>query len=106
MEICKHHIADSEIIGIGPLMVEGTTDQLDAQLYGTVRMAFSVHVKQQSIKIQSDMVQRMNVAEDFLKKNTDYLNGFKAEYYTAKDIILASIRQMPISNEYKTDNDE
>lgn len=53
MEINYHVIADSEIIGIGPLMTKMDARSPEFAMFNAKTLFFYVHCKQQSILIES-----------------------------------------------------
>jgi hypothetical protein len=84
MIISQHLISEAEIIGIGPLM----TERKDDPLYPTIRHYFMLYCKQQSIRIESDLVLTGDFAEQKQKeRNKKYLNDFMLEYHKVRDEI-------------------
>ncbi len=92
MIICNHHIQTSEIIGIGPLMVQYSPDQTMRTLYNERRLFFYVHTKHQSIKIESVFFQIGTTQEDtkseFEKKQLALYREFHSEYDLARKYII------------------
>lgn len=54
MKVDGHYIRDAEIIGIGPLLMEQSSDNVMRSLYNATRLTFLVHCRQQSIRIESE----------------------------------------------------
>lgn len=80
MLICQHIIKSSEIVGIGPLMRETATDQISAQVYDSVRYFFMLHLKNQSVRIESNLVARAGMSEPQLHRNKIHLKEFESDY--------------------------
>jgi hypothetical protein len=92
MNICGHDIKASEIIGVGPLMLVSTGDNMTKACYNPKRYEFLVHTKNQSIKIESDSVPLAGVTSEGLAKNKNYLVEFVKEYGDVKQKILELIK--------------
>ena len=51
-----HSLLISEIIGVGPLMTQSSSDSTTAQLYNPKRLYFMVYTKSNTIRIESDWI--------------------------------------------------
>lgn len=91
MKICGHIFNQSEVVGIGPLMVEYTKDLTMRQLYSTRRLCFELHLKNHTTLIKSDFVDISGISDEQKTKNVKYLEDFKKDYETAKDAIVSMI---------------
>jgi hypothetical protein len=87
MEICKHYIAEGEIIGIGPLMTERKLDPH----FPAISYWFYVYTKSQAIKIQSDTIQTGEFYQDKIDQGKQYLKDFTKEFDRVKENILLMI---------------
>jgi hypothetical protein len=87
MNICNHTIKTSEIVGIGPLMVQYSIDPVILQLYKRKMLWFYLHLKNMSIKLESDWCDFDGVDADQIARNKAYYDGFKKGYDDAKDNI-------------------
>lgn len=83
MDICHHIIKESEVVGIGPLMLKLHPDQVQRELYGSRKLYFFLHLKNQSVKIESDYLDSLdpkNAGAHVLKK-------FQEDYEKAKTAV-------------------
>ena len=85
MEICKHQIDKTQIVGIGPLMVKSSGNEI-GRLMNTRQLNFYLHLKQQSILIESDW-QELDPMADREGKNKAALTEFQKEYWKTFDLI-------------------
>ncbi len=90
MEICSHMIDKNQIIGIGPLMNKHFTNGIDS-FYKRLQLSFIVHCRQQSILIESDIVEREGVEDLYKVKNQNYLDSFTQNYEQVKKEISSLI---------------
>ena len=90
MEICSHIIDKNQIIGIGPLMKKHFTNGI-SEYYKRIQFSFMVHCKQQSILIESDIVERFGLEEINLTKNKSYLDRFSNNYEDLKKEITSLV---------------
>ncbi len=89
MNICKHFIFKDEIIGISPVMTNHFMQPID-NLYKRKQYYFLVHCRQQSIKIESDIVETANADDSYLQKTKKHLEDFLKGYEEAKSMIINS----------------
>jgi hypothetical protein len=83
MIICHHIIQKSEVVGIGPLMVARHPDHVQATIYQSRQLFFVLHLKNQSVKIESDWFAFDGVDGEQKKKNRDAYDQFRGQYDTA-----------------------
>lgn len=93
MIICHHVIKDSEVIGIGPLMVQANADQQLQVLYNQKRLFFYVHFKNHSFRIESEWFQlgHREDTDDIAIKHRQLFQEYKAMYEEAKQQVVALI---------------
>lgn len=89
MYICGHIISKNEIIGIGPLMVKFSNDQAVRMLYNSKQLSFYLHLKNHSIKIESDWLDLGTAKEpnDAESKARAEYNLFKRRHEDAVGIV-------------------
>src|SRR5580765_524048 len=88
MEVCKHTVDKNEIVGIGPLMLKTSGNQI-AQLLNTRQLNFLLHLKQHSILIESEWFELDEMA-DRDGKNLARFKAFQKEY----NQVSATIKEM------------
>lgn len=84
MEICHHIIKKDQIVGIGPLMKIGSSDQQMHVLYQPVMYFFLLHLKTISIKIESDWFYRTGIEQPQLEEHKNLATDFKKGYEEAR----------------------
>lgn len=87
MEICHHHIAQDEIVGIGPLMSKRNSDQVVDMMYKARQLNFYLHLRNQSILIESDWFYLDGCPADQLEKNKAAYEKFVADYNDAAESV-------------------
>lgn len=89
MNIFEHLIPDSAILGVGPLMLEFTSNQTEYQLYGKRRYNFDLHLSAHTAKINSDWF--------LVNDNPDEKNRMKAwhdKYFSVRERIARLINEL------------
>lgn len=92
MKIAGHYIAETEIVGIGPLMVEYSKDPAILQIYGTRRYYFKLHLRQQSIKIYSDFFDTNGHDDERAKTHQAISINFRTEYQESVSRVLLYLK--------------
>ena len=87
MEIFFNHIKESEIIGIGPLYMQASKDNVSRSLYNSFRFMFEVHCKTRSIEIHSDYF-RPGFKENPDQKETDAYKKWEKQYHDYRDKVV------------------
>lgn len=86
MEIFGHIVKSDEVIGIGPLFMQQSSDPAMRSLYNSFRYEFELHARTRSIKIVSDYFHP--AGQDAEKEKA---NKWKEEYFTERKKIEAHI---------------
>jgi hypothetical protein len=92
MTICNHLIKASEVIGIGPLMTQVSSDQTMRMLYKEKKLWFELHFKNHTTKIESDWISfAEHLTEEQKKSNKQYFDEFRISYQNAVAEIIKII---------------
>jgi hypothetical protein len=97
MEIQGHIIKESEIVGIGPLMVKASPDAIDRQVYNTKKLLYDIHLRERSIIIESNFLNvgyGDNTTDEEEKARQDW-KDFSAEYHKVKLAVSELIKSIP-----------
>lgn len=94
MEIIGHLIKDTEIIGIGPVYMEHSKDQIMISLYNSFRYVFDVHCKSRSVQIQSDFFKPSQNDEVARADEKKKYTAWKEEYYRARRLVADQIGEI------------
>jgi len=97
MNIFNHILPDDAILGIGPLMVEHSTDFASAQMYGTRRLYFDLHLSAHTTKVHSDWFSVKSDSDDFEK-----YKAWREHYYVIRKVIAARYNEDPTEQEFVT----
>jgi hypothetical protein len=88
MSICGHIIKLNEIVGIGPLMVQRSADQTTFMIYGSRKIWFILHLRSQSVKIESDWCATRGYDKEVLEADKKKYSIFSVEYEISRRIIV------------------
>ena len=91
MQIVNYFIKESEIIGIGPLIVKFSTDQVLAQLYQEREMYFNVYTTSNCITVTTNWIRLAGINADQIDQNLAKIKTFTNEYSEAKQTIIELI---------------
>lgn len=90
MNIFEHLLPDGAILGVGPLMVEGSTLQHEEIVYGTRRYYFALHLAAHTTVVTSDWF-RPKLGESEIEK----MKRWQAEYRKVRNRVAALINEDP-----------
>lgn len=94
MNILDHLIKDTEITGIGPLMLESANDQAALMLYKTCRYLFELHLKNHTTIIKSEWFDRTGHADEVLSKMRKTMEDFRAQYFKIRKEVAVQIGEI------------
>lgn len=89
MEICNYHVDLSQIVGIGPLMLKRSSDQVMRQLYKEVQLYFVLIFRNVAVTIESDwfcFAEHLTQQDKDLEHSRKY--QFEESYKASKKLIL------------------
>src|SRR4051812_25162823 len=92
MNICNHIIREDQIAGIGPLMMQQSSDHTIRMLYNSRQLWFYLHLKNHSVKIESDWIDLGDGSLEENKKQRGLYNDFTKQYKEAEEKILSIVR--------------
>ena len=100
MEICGHIILRKEVIGIGPLMIQQSTDQATRMLYNSKKLFFFLHLRNQSVKIESNWfdVGNSEPANQTESRAREDYKKFCAEYDEARKLVIELLESQILQN--------
>lgn len=87
MNINGHLIKDSEIVGIGPLMVQQSTDLTIETLYRARRYYFDLHLRAHSVRIETDFLYFDGITAEQLNQSEKKRKEFNESYHKSRDFI-------------------
>lgn len=94
MEICNYNVDLSQVVGIGPLMVRRSSDQITRQLYKEIQLYFILIFKNVSVTIESEW---LTFADHLTQEQKDKEHSkkyqFEESYKSSKAEILEWINE-------------
>jgi hypothetical protein len=91
IELNGHTIKKTEIVGIGPLMLERSLDPVLSSLYAPIRYFYTLHLRNQSVRIKSPWYDRQGRSPEDLETNKSEYSNWEKGYWTAKKAIIDAI---------------
>lgn len=94
MNICNYDVDLSQVVGIGPLMIRRSSDQVMRQLYKEVQLYFVLIFRNVAVTIESDWFCFADhlTAED-KEREVSRRNQFEESYKDSKNLILDWIQK-------------
>lgn len=94
MEICNYNVDLSQVVGIGPLMVRRSSDQITRQLYKEIQLYFVLIFKTVAVTIESEWFCFADhlTTEDKEKEHSKKYQ-FEESYKHSKEEILKRIER-------------
>jgi hypothetical protein len=86
MNIFDHIIPDSAILGIGPLMLQYTTDPAQEALYASRRYFFDLHLSAHTTRVESDWFRVRESVEEQQR-----MHAWREQYLKARERIAMMI---------------
>lgn len=93
VQLHGHIIKESEIIGIGPLLLKHNNDDALRALYSPRKLFYQIYLKNQSITIESEWFYVQGMEHSVIEENKRDLHAWKATYEVQREQIKESINR-------------